>query len=119
MAGGSQWHCIDEKGVVVSIDLDFFYREIIARRLALGPESLFAPAEEGYPALCLCFLQCLLIHIAQHEYLQCAGVLYHDRHQSFVFLKIDVHLICFFWLMMYLFVPMTIARVYFVLLKIV
>ena len=79
-----------QQRVAVAIRGNLAQLEIVARRLALGPQPGFAAAPKRHPAACPGLLQRLGVHVAEHQHGAAAGVLHDGRQQASALAPIQV-----------------------------
>src|SRR4051812_10608961 len=72
----------DEHGIVVAVHEDVDDRQLVARRLALHPERVPRPAEEGRVAGAACFRESDVVHEADHQDFAAIRILDDRRYEA-------------------------------------
>jgi hypothetical protein len=81
----------DQERVTIAVRAYRNYFQSIARAVALGPQLVARPAEEGDISATQRALEGLLVHEAEHQDLVRPGVLHDGRYQALHFLEINLH----------------------------
>ena len=91
VASGAVGLSLDEDGVVVAIHIHLFEVQEVAGSFALSPKAIATARPKSYLLGFLSFLETLLVHISEHQHLQCLVILYNGRNQPAHFFKIQCH----------------------------
>ena len=91
VTGGAVGFGLDEDGVVVAIHIHLFEVQEVAGSFALSPKAIATARPKCYLLGFLSFLETLLVHISEHQHLQCLGILYNGRNHPTHFFKIQCH----------------------------
>jgi len=78
-------------GVEIAIGGGGDYLQSVARGLALGPELVASPAEEGDVACLQSFLLGFVVHKSNHQDFASSGVLYDRGRQSIHFVEVNFY----------------------------
>ena len=84
-----------QQGVIVAVQLDVDQMQHIPTGFSFCPKTLTATAPKGHQPCVHGLFIGLLVHIAQHEHLQGAGILYDGRHQPVTLVKVYIHNLTF------------------------
>ena len=94
VANGSVGVYLNKESVVVAIFGNGNNVKEVARGLALGPKGLTAAAIKGDETLGFGFVECFLIHVAEHEHHVGVGILNDGRYES---CRVFAEVHCMMW----------------------